>query len=262
MEKEKNEMIEENEIDVVKEKKSTMGIIIPLLVAVLVFGLVYGGFMVVEHLNGDNKVSQNENDLKDSEENQVKENDNNNLSSDTENQNIGGTTGEEIPIEITDAMKNELNDIASIKSRYCTTERIFYSMNGFLKDLPLERKKFILIDYYYLHNSGLNTISEASYKAIAAKYEFSESFDTFFAGLEKQGNNYVLPPMGCTGPEVVSHNLTYADTGNTITVIDNVTITNQETNQFETLKVIYTFIYSGEGSNITFRLHQINHEKN
>lgn len=264
MREENNEVVEEKEINESSEvkdekKKSKAGIIVPLLAAVLAFALVYGGITLVQYLTADNNSNGVENGNKD-EEVDVEDSNETDESNDEVDTGATGTTAPEIPITITDTMKNELNNIASIRDRYCFTEKLFYSMNGLLKDLPVESKKFIVIDYYVINNPGVTTISEACYKEIAAKYSFTESFDTIFAGVEKSGNDYVIPPMGCIGPEVVSHNATYEDTGNTITVIDNVTITNQETKEARNIKVIYTFIYSGEGNNITFKLHQVNHE--
>lgn len=267
MNEENKEIEKVEETPVVKpKKKSKAGIFIPIIVALVAFVVVYGGITLVTHLSSNNDVIE-----KDEENTKVDSNvDEDNSSAEAEDtetvedevvENVGGTTGPDEVIPITDAMKAELNRIASIGDAYCFVERLFFNMNGFTKDLSLENKKYIIVNYYLLTHKGSDRINEVAFKEIAEKYSFTESFDTIMAGYEKVGNEYVIPPMGCVGPERSNHDVTYQDTGNTITVIDNVTITNTETPDVRKIKVIYTFIYSKDSNNnITFKLHQVNSE--
>ena len=265
----------ETEVEKVEEtntvkykKKSKAGIFVPIIAAVVAFVVVYGGITLVNYLGADKDVVE-KNDIKEdsAKEDSAKEEDNSDDETvvDTEDvvvENVGGTTGPDEVITITEDMKAELNRIASIGDGFCFAERLFFSMNGFTKDLSVDNKRNLIINYYLITHKGSDRINELTFKEIADKYSFTESFDTIMAGYEKVGNEYVLPPVGCVGPERTSHNATYQDTGNTITVIDNVTITNTENSDVRKIKVIYTFIYSKDSNNnITFKLHQVNNEQ-
>lgn len=249
------------------KKKKKSSILIPILAAVVAFIVVYGGITLVNYLGSNNEEVV---DKEDSKENSAESEDDTVEDSSTETntddesvtENVGGTTGPDEVIPITDDMKTELNKIAAINNAFCYVEKLFYNMNGFTKDLTLENKKYIIMSYYLLTHNGSDRISEDAFKEIAWKYNFSESFDTIMAGFEKVGNEYVIPPMGCVGPERVTHNATYTDSGNTITVIDNVTITNTESSEVTNIKVTYTFMYfKDSNNNITFRLERVNSQK-
>ena len=263
--KNESEKVEEVVTSQTKKKKKS-GILIPILAAVIAFVVVYGGITLVNHLNAKDDVVDKEESKNGSTEveDNVEEDSSTNTSSDEESvsENVGGTTGPDEVITITDDMKTELNRIAFINDSYCYVEKLFYNMNGFTKDLTTENKKYIIMNYYLLTHNGSNSISETAFKEIAGKYSFTESFDTIMAGFEKVGNEYVIPPMGCVGPEKVTHNATYHDAGNTIAVIDNVTITNTESSEVTNIKVTYTFIYSKDNNNnITFKLYSVNSVK-
>lgn len=267
-----NENEEKNESEKVEEvvatqlkKKKKSSILIPILAAVVAFVVVYGGITLVNHLSSKDDVIEKDDSKEDVAEDESNADDG---SKDVDNEdesvteNVGGTTGPDEVITITEDMKTELNRVAAINNAYCYVEKLFYNMNGFTKDLTLENKKYIVMNYYFLTHSGSDRISETAFNEIAAKYSFTESFDTVMAGFEKVGNEYVIPPMGCVGPERVTHNATYHDAGNTIAVIDNVTITNTESSEVTNIKVTYTFIYSKDSNNnITFKLYSVNSVK-
>ena len=263
------EVEEVEETNTVKyKKKSKAGIFVPIIVAVVAVVVVYGGITLVTNLGTDKDTVEKSDAKEDSSDDVVNEDNSSDevtdsdSSNDSTNQNIDCTTGPGEVIEITDAMKAELNRIASIGDGFCFAKGLFFSMNGFTKDLSVDNKRNLIINYYLITHKGSHRINELAFKEIADKYSFTESFDTIMAGYEKVGNEYVLPPVGCVGPERTSHNATYQDTGNTITVIDNVTITNTENSDVRKIKVIYTFIYSKDSNNnITFKLHQVNNEQ-
>lgn len=259
--KNESEKVEEVVASQPKKKKKS-SILIPILAAVIAFVVVYGGITLVNHLSSKEEVVDKEESKESSVE--VEDDTEEEVSTDDESvtESVGDTTGPDEVITITDDMKTELNRIAAINNAYCYVEKLFYNMNGFTKDLTLENKKYIIMSYYLLTHSGSDRISETAFKEIAGKYNFSESFDTVMAGFEKVGNEYVIPPMGCVGPERVTHNATYTDSGNTITVIDNVTITNTESSEVTNIKVTYTFMYfKDSNNNITFRLERVNSVK-
>lgn len=77
---------------------------------------------------------------------------------------------------------------------------------------------------------------------------------------EKKNGKYISPPSGCVGTEVITHNVTYSDTGNTIGVIDDATITNTETNEVRNVKIVYSFVYEKNDDKLNFVLYQVNHE--
>ena len=255
------EVIETKEVEEVpKKKKSSSGVIIPIIAALVAFAVVYGGITLVTNLGKDNDVVEKGNEKV--EDKQEVENENSEDVVEEDNTAASGSTVPEVPITITEDMKKELNKIANIGDGYCYVQKLFYSMNGKTSDLTYENKKYIVMNYFVLTNPGSDRINEATYKSIAQKYSFNDAFDIVFAGFEKVGDEYVIPPMGCVGPEYVVNNPTYVDSGNTITVTDNVEIRNSENSDVTKIKVIYTFVYSTDSNNnITFRLEQVNSVK-
>ena len=273
MNDENKENVKEVETENVEEvveskpkKKSKSNILIPILAAVVAFVVVYGGITLVNHLSSKDEEVVNKEDSKEESTEVEDDTDEENVSEDNTEETVpgidGGTTGPDEVITITESMKTELNRIAFINDSYCYVEKLFYNMNSYTKDLTLENKKYIIMNYYLLTHNGSDRISETAFNEITAKYGFTESFDTIMAGFEKVNNEYVIPPMGCVGPERVTHNATYTDSGNTVTVIDNVTITNTESSEVTNIKVFYTFLYSKDSNNnITFKLEKVNSEK-
>ena len=170
-------------------------------------------------------------------------------------------TEEPIPFNFTDAAKKELNEIAGITNSICGAFGVFYQKSGYVTKLSLDEKRNVILDYYFRVEKKYDSINESSYKKVASKYGFTESFDAMFKGYEKKNGSYVLPPFDCVGPLSVSHDITYSDAGSLI-LTDNVTIINNEDKSTEKAKMIYTFTYETTSSGYKYVLSSVHTEKN
>lgn len=255
-----------------KQAKKSNRTIIVILTIMLIFMTVVCGFLLVDKFNGSSKEKDDDITVNEKTDNNVNKKDDttsttgdnkdNVDSSNTGNVDDSGSTSTEepIPFNFTDAAKKELNEIAGITNSICGAFGVFYQKSGYVTKLSLDEKRNVILDYYFRVEKKYDSINESSYKKVASKYGFTESFDAIFKGYEKKNGSYVLPPFGCVGPQSVSHDITYSDAGSLI-LTDNVTIINNEDNSTEKAKMIYTFTYETTSNGYKYVLSSVYTEK-
>ena len=256
-----------------KQAKKSNRTIIVILTIMLIFMTVVCGFLLVDKFNGSSKEKDDDITVNEKTDNNVNKKDDTTSTTGDNKDNVdssnngnvddsGSTSTEEpIPFNFTDAAKKELNEIAGITNSICGAFGVFYQKSGYVTKLSLDEKRNVILDYYFRVEKKYDSINESSYKKVASKYGFTESFDAIFKGYEKKNGSYVLPPFGCVGPQSVSHDITYSDAGSLI-LTDNVTIINNEDNSTEKAKMIYTFTYETTSNGYKYVLSSVYTEKN
>ena len=104
--------------------------------------------------------------------------------------------------------------------------------------LDIDKKNTIVVDYFmknYVksYTESYYLISEKEYKEIAGLYSYTDSFDTMFAGYEKENGSYRILPLGCVGLNYLKHDVSFTDIGDAISLVDNISIVNSDTGSVE-----------------------------
>lgn len=270
----KEELLDEIKEEVekkTKEKSKSKNIIIGILliiIAGLLFIIGYGwmdkNFLPMDKANLDEKVDKNKN-----EDSEVKDED---LVADDNKQN---KPEENVPIVIpqgtdegiTDIMKNEMKRIGLIREDInqisCGSHMLLMSNNQKLEEFTYDQKLGIVSSYAFFNNlvtqsNGNNVLTSDNYYKIAKLYGFTESYETIFGSLGKDSNgNFFLPVGGCTSPSYLAHNVSFINSGNTITMINDMKIVDTMDNTEKYRKVVYTFQVNN-GSELVLK--QVNYQ--
>lgn len=263
----KEELLDEIKEEVekkTKEKSKSKNIIIGILLIIIAGLLFFIGYNWMDK----NFLPMDKVDSGEEIDNEVKDED---LVVDDNNQN----ESVEVPIVIpqgssegiTDNMKTEMKKIGliidGINQISCGSHMLLMSNNQKLEEFTYDQKLGIVASYARFNNlviqaNGEQAITRDNYYNIAKKYGFTEDYETIFGSLDKDSNgNYILPVSGCTSPSYLAHNVSFINSGNTITMINDMKIVDTMDNTEKDRKVVYTFQVNN-GSELVLK--QVNYQ--
>lgn len=263
----KEELLDEIKEEVekkTKENSKSKNIIIGILLIIIAGLLFFIGYNWMDK----NFLPMDKVDSGEEIDNEVKDED---LVVDDNNQN----EYVEVPIVIpqgssegiTDSMKTEMKKIGliidGINQISCGSHMLLMSNNQKLEEFTYDQKLGIVSSYARFNNlviqaNGEQALTRDNYYNIAKKYGFTEDYETIFGSLDKDSNgNYILPVSGCTSPSYLSHNVSFINSGNTITMINDMKIVDTMDNTEKDRKVVYTFQLNN-GSELVLK--QVNYQ--
>lgn len=263
----KEELLDEIKEEVekkTKEKSKSKNIIIGILLIIIAGLLFFIGYNWMDK----NFLPMDKVDSGEEIDNEVKDED---LVVDDNNQN----ESVEVPIVIpqgssegiTDSMKTEMKKIGliidGINQISCGSHMLLMSNNQKLEEFTYDQKLGIVSSYAFFNNlvtqsNGNNVLTSDNYYKIAKLYGFTESYETIFGSLGKDSNgNFFLPVGGCTSPSYLAHNVSFINSGNTITMINDMKIVDTMDNTEKDRKVVYTFQVNN-GSELVLK--QVNYQ--
>lgn len=263
----KEELLDEIKEEVekkTKEKSKSKNIIIGILLIIIAGLLFFIGYNWMDK----NFLPMDKVDSGEEIDNEVKDED---LVVDDNNQNESVEAPIVIPQGssegITDSMKTEMKKIGliidGINQISCGSHMLLMSNNQKLEEFTYDQKLGIVSSYARFNNlviqaNGEQTLTRDNYYNIAKKYGFTEDYETIFGSLDKDSNgNYILPVSGCTSPSYLVHNVSFINSGNTITMINDMKIVDTMDNTEKDRKVVYTFQVNN-GSELVLK--QVNYQ--